>query len=49
MPLKKNPPKDAEKRILALSAGGSSKNGIALHLGVHHETMNRWFEEDPRL
>jgi hypothetical protein len=46
-PLK--PPSDALTAIKQAAAGGANKRGVAMALGVHVETMNRWLDEDPAL
>lgn len=43
------PPKDAAKRIQAAAADDFSIRGVAMALGINHEALTRWFEENPEL
>lgn len=46
---RKKPPADAAKKLLAMSADGVNKKGLAYGLGTTVETLNKWLELHPEL
>lgn len=46
---RKEPPKDALTVIKQATATGASKRGVAMALGAHVETLNKWLDESPEL
>ena len=46
---RKEPPKDALAIIKTAAATGASKRGVAMALGAHVETLNKWLDESPEL